>query len=69
MTRRDPRPRLANRRKSHPHAHPPEVCSTRKIDDRFDCAAASPRVVAPATKPSQPSPPVPTLEARTIERT
>jgi hypothetical protein len=32
MTRRDPRRRLASRRRSHPHAHPPEVCPAVAID-------------------------------------
>ena len=32
MTRRDPRPCLASRRWSRPHAHPPEVCPAVDID-------------------------------------
>ena len=32
MTRRDPRPCLASRRWSRPHAHPPEVCPPVDID-------------------------------------
>jgi hypothetical protein len=65
MTRHDPRPRLASPRVAL-HAHPPEVCSTREIDDRFDRAAglASRRRALDEALAA-----VPTLEARTIERT
>ena len=45
-TRHDPRPRIASRRWSRPHAHPPEVCVHSEIDDRSNRAAASFRIVA-----------------------
>jgi hypothetical protein len=68
MTRRDPRPRLASRPLSRPHAHPPEVCPAVDIEAHaLGIRHASDVVsvlIGMSASPSEP----PTFVVRTIER-
>ena len=68
MTRRDPRPRLASRRVSRPHAHPPEVCPVGDIDAHVPAIRHTGDLVSVLIRTSASHRSLLTLVVRTIER-